>query len=729
MGPAMGAGGNEPGIKVADDLRARLALDDLVLAVSATLVRAGTGELDAAVTEALRRLAEFMAADRALVFQFSTDGHRLSVTHEHRATGVVSLFEALQDAAVADFEWGAEHLRGGQPVEAGAPDSLVPEAASEAAAMRAHGVKGRLTLPLRIGGDVIGGVAIHWTRGPGRWSPDALTLLQVTAEIIAGVLMRLRAERDLRQTEGRLRSFIASTGEAVACFEVDDGISISLTADEQFAILWDKGRLVDCNEVYARMLGADRPADVFGRTLAESLATPIDNMRALYAAFAANGHHIEGAEAQISIPGGGPRDVVANARGLVHDGRLERTWVIVQDVTLLKQAAAEKTALESQLRQMQKMESIGILAGGVAHDFNNLLFVISNYTQMARTELGRSPTKVDTALGQVLIAAQRATDLTRRLLLFSRRQALERRPLDANEVVRGLLTMLRRLIREAVDIDFIAGHELGTVNGDAGQIEQLLVNLCVNASEAIADIGRITIETENIKINGAYVKAHPWARPGRYVLLTVSDTGTGMASDVRERIFEPFFTTKEPGKGTGLGLSMVYGIVQQHDGMINVYSEVGRGTTFKIYFPIVERAASTIGGKVEGPVRGGTETILVAEDHEMVREVVRRMLVDAGYTVILARDGGEALTLFGQHAAEIGLVLLDAVMPVVSGHSVFEHIARRDPGLPILVASGYTSGVFPTDLFTQIGHELITKPYDADVLLRKIRQALDRARK
>jgi CheY-like chemotaxis protein len=258
-------------------------------------------------------------------------------------------------------------------------------------------------------------------------------------------------------------------------------------------------------------------------------------------------------------------------------------------------------------------------------------------------------------------------------------------------------------------------------------MEQVLLNLCVNARDAMPQGGRLTIETENIVFDTEYFAHNLWARPGRYILISITDTGCGMESTTLEHIFEPFFSTKGPGKGTGLGLSTVYGIVRQHEGMVRAYSEVGKGTTFKVYLPVVERPADAVGTKIESLPLGGNETILVAEDDDGVRELARETLMRAGYTVLLAKDGPAALALFKEHAAQIKLLLLDVVMPELGGREVFDQIHAEHPALPALFASGYSENAIHTNFVLQEGMKLIRKPYDTSALLRAIRTALDNA--
>ncbi len=383
-------------------------------------------------------------------------------------------------------------------------------------------------------------------------------------------------------------------------------------------------------------------------------------------------------------------------------------------------------ALEERLRQAQRLEAVGTLAGGIAHDFNNLLLAILGNLDMA---LLAKQERRRTFLEEAKKAALRAGELTRQLLAFSRRQVLRPMDLNMNQVVENLLLMLRRLIPGNIEIDFIPAHSPGTIHGDPVQMEQVLMNLVLNAKDAMPDGGKITIETENVVINGDFSRNHPWARQGRYLLLSVTDTGKGMPPEILEHAFEPFFSTKEVGKGTGLGLATVYGIVEQHGGMIHAYSEVGKGSTFKVYLPIVERPAATVGTKLQGPVPGGRETILLAEDDPAVRELVSRVLETAGYSVIAAEDGEKALQLFLERGDEVDLALLDVVMPGMGGAALARELRARVPELPLLLMSGYPSRAGEGGMELEGETDLLIKPFDGETLLRKIRDTLKRDRK
>ena len=394
---------------------------------------------------------------------------------------------------------------------------------------------------------------------------------------------------------------------------------------------------------------------------------------------------------------------------------------ITGDVYAVGRDVTDQRKTEAQLRHAQKMEAVGQLAGGVAHDFNNLLqAVLANAEFALETS---PPAEVSDCLTEIHDAGRRAADLTKQLLAFSRGHALRPVPIDLNQLIGGLMKMLRRLLPESIAIDLIGGHGLASVSADPSQLEQVVVNLCVNARDAMDQGGRLTIETKNVLINGRYCENHPWAKPGHYVLLSVTDTGAGMTPEVRERAFEPFFTTKDVHQGTGLGLSTVYGIVRQHDGMIHVYSEPAQGTTFKVYLPADSRLATDVGSKVESTPPRGEETILVAEDEARVRRVALQILQRAGYHTLAAANGAEAIRLLRERGVGVQLVLLDLVMPEMGGPETWERMRALRPGLKVLFTSGYADQRYRRRLPANL--DVLEKPFRSEDLLSRIRHALD----
>lgn len=420
---------------------------------------------------------------------------------------------------------------------------------------------------------------------------------------------------------------------------------------------------------------------------------------------------------------------VANRPGGYTDAEQAKMEVLSQTSSVLYDSYRRQQrghTLELQLRQSQKMEAVGRLAGGVAHDFNNLLTVILGHSDLLLGRLAECD-KTRGEVKQIRSAGERAASLTRQLLTFSRRQVLEPKVLDLNAVVAGMLPMLRRLIGEDIEITTLADPDLGHVKTDPGQIEQVIMNLAVNARDAMPKGGPLTFETMNVDLDEAYARQHAPAQPGHYVVLAVSDTGCGMDEETRSHIFEPFFTTKGPGKGTGLGLATVYGVVKQSGGYIWVYSEPGQGTTFKIYLPRVDEATETVKVvRTETARARGSETILLVEDEDTVRSLAREILEAHGYAVLEARGGPEALQVSEQqHEGGVHLLLTDVVMPGMNGRDVAERVVSRHPGMKVLYMSGYTANAIAHHGVLDVGVAYLQKPFTLESLTRKVREVLD----
>jgi signal transduction histidine kinase/DNA-binding NtrC family response regulator len=440
----------------------------------------------------------------------------------------------------------------------------------------------------------------------------------------------------------------------------------------------------------------------------------------------AEGRPVGGVELDFRFSDGRQALLLGDAAPLFDSqGKVRGSVASFTDVTEERASETKRRQLEGQLLQSQKMEGIGSLAGGIAHDFNNLLSVILSYTGFAMEGLqDGDPLKND--LLEVAKAGERAASLTRQLLAFSRKQILQPVPLELNQALGDMQKMLRRIIGEDIELAMLFAPELGLIKADPGQIDQVIMNLVVNARDAMPTGGKLTIETRNVELDPEFAALHATVEPGPHVRVTITDTGVGMDQRTMARIFEPFFTTKGLGQGTGLGLSTVYGIVKQSQGSIWVSSEPGKGTTFDIYF---RRESSSSAPKVKtastATRSAGSETVLVVEDEESLRLLAKRILTAAGYTVLTAANGGEGLLLAEQHKAELHLLLTDVVMPRMSGKAFVERLATVRPGLKVLFMSGYTDDTLTHHGVLNPGLQFIGKPFSSVELLKKIREVLD----
>ena len=534
-------------------------------------------------------------------------------------------------------------------------------------------------------------------------------------------------ERELRECKERQarRKAEAELGESEQRFRrlSESGVIGIVTSDVT-------GRILDANDTYLKMIGYSRDELLAGTLMWTELTPPefthlgIRAVEQLQASGAAAPWEMESFRKDGSLV-----PILVGAALLDHP----RTIAFTVDLSERKRAEEGRKraedalrASEEQLRQAQKMEAVGRLAGGVAHDFNNLLSVVLSYCSFIQDELAANdPMRAD--LEEIRRAGQRAADLTRQLLAFSRQQVAEPRIISLNEVLAHMDKMLRRLVGEDIDVRMSHAADLGRAKADPGHVEQIIMNLVVNARDAMPEGGTLTIETANVELDESYTRDHLGARPGPHVMVAVSDTGIGMDKATQQRIFEPFFTTKEKGKGTGLGLSTVFGIVQQSGGSIWVYSELDKGTTFKVYLPRTDEVEHAVASTAQISTLRGSETILLVEDDDQVRVVARGILKRNGYCLLEARNGGEALLTCERHKGHIDLLLTDVVMPQMSGRELAERLLQIRPDLKVLYMSGYTDEAILHHRVLAPGVALLQKPLTPDTMLRKVRAVLDRA--
>ncbi len=501
---------------------------------------------------------------------------------------------------------------------------------------------------------------------------------------------RVRAQVELRDVSERYRSLVDNLEHVVFSTDLDGTMTFVNRAVERFGY---------------------RPEDVIGRSRDE-FAHP-DDLPSLRARYARGEPPSSAVEYRMFDAAGRVRIVRSATRPLVVDGQVVGATGVLEDLTAQRET-------EEQLRVAQRMEAIGRLAGGVAHDFNNLLTVILSYTDFVMAELDSDELRND--LAEVERAARRAEALTRQLLAFSRRQVLRPEAVSLASLVEGVSKMLRRLIGEDIDLRVNSCDDLFDVLADRGQIEQVVMNLVLNARDAMPDGGRVEIETANVELDSARAQQLQ-VSSGQYVELTVSDTGHGMDAATRARVFEPFFSTKPVGKGTGLGLAMVYGLVRQSGGAVSVESEPGEGATFRVFLPRHHLSASSSSRPGSMPALPGSEMVLLVEDESALRSAAHRMLRSAGYQVVTAADAAEALRVFDQHASRIQLVITDVVMPGMSGKELASHIVARSPAMRVLFTSGYTEETIAHH--GVLGPDFLPKPYERNTLCAVVRRMLD----
>jgi PAS domain S-box-containing protein len=553
-----------------------------------------------------------------------------------------------------------------------------------------------LGVPLKTPNATIGVMVVQHYQDENAYDQRDLEFLDSVGGHIALAIDRVRAEEALRKSESMFRLLFSNTPLPMWVFDIETLriLQVNDAAIQQYGYSETEFR-----RLTARDLRPDGHEPSFARNVDEWQQEAR--------------HH---GQWRHKRKDGRSFDVDVVSHRLEYAGRSVRL-VVAQDVS-------ERQLLEQQLRQAQKMEAIGRLAGGVAHDFNNLLMVIKGHTELL-LDLLPDGDNVTRKIEQIDRSADRATALTRQLLAFSRMQMLQPRAVNLNSIVEEMSKLLQRMIGEDIELIVRPSADLGTIRADASQMEQVIMNLAVNARDAMPDGGKLIIETQNIELDSYYREAHPIVQPGRYVLLSVSDTGVGMDAETQAHIFEPFFTTKELGKGTGLGLATVYGVVKQSGGFVWLYSELGKGTTFKIYLPRVdEPAAEAVSVHAPGQFSRGTETVLLTEDEQDVREVAREFLESAGYKVLQAPGGQGALEVASVYDGVIDLLITDMVMPGMSGRELASQMRAARQGIRVIYMSGYSEHSAGEAAKGESSAVVLTKPFSRSALLRTVREIL-----
>lgn len=546
-----------------------------------------------------------------------------------------------------------------------------------------------------------GTLCVEITASPIR---DATGKIIAGIEIARDVTKRKHDQEALRESEERYRNLFENAHDMIQSIDPE-------------------GRFIFVNSSWLKTLGYT-PEDLQRLTIFDIVHPDCVPHCAEILRKVLSGEAADNVEATFISKDGRPVHVEGNVNARCAGGKAIATQGIFRDVTERKRAEAERARLEAQLLHVQKMEAIGTLTGGIAHEFNNIMTVVIGYSEFLQEGM-ESDNPLRTYVNLIQASAIRATHLTQSLLAYSRKQAINPKPVKLSEAVRNVGRLLARLIGENIQLEIGTTDDEISIMADAGQMEQVLINLATNARDAMPNGGALTIRTARTMLDDSFVKTHAYVKPGHYAELSVKDTGIGMDDKTKQRIFEPFFTTKEMGKGTGLGLAMVYGIIKQHGGYIDVFSEPGKGTTFKIYLPLIASELEEPEFPRPDPVRTGSETVLVAEDDAAVRKLTQEVLEKAGYRVIVAGDGEEAILKFLANKDEIDLLVLDVIMPGKNGKEAYREIRKLKPDQKVMFLSGYTTDLISKDGGLAEGSTFIPKPASPRELLKKVRSLLD----
>lgn len=738
-------------------LEYRARFERLVTGISSRFVDADVDDVDDEIERALAEIGEFEEVGRAYVFQLHDGGEKATNTHEWCANGVEPQIHNLRGIELREeTPWFEERLKKREVFHVPSVADLPPEASEERAHFEAQDIQSLIVLPIVCSQELLGFLGFDAVRDQRTWSEDTVALLRVVGEVIGNALARRRAEEQL-QHRIEIEELISSVSRRFVDLPQDQlhrGIAYALEAIGRSAG-------VDRTYVFQHRKSGTR-MDNSHEWCAEGVEPQMGRLQDLpteaFPWFSGLIHRQE----PVHVPR--VADLPPEARAekeewqaesiqsllcvsmLCHEKLLgfvgfdsvreEKVWSEA-DIRLLRvvgeivgnairhwEAAEALRQTEVQLQQSQKMEAIGQLAGGIAHDFNNILQGIVGYTHFAHKAVDDQAVRRD--LTEVRRLSDRGAGLVRQLLAFSRRQRLEREVLDLNVLAKGFGSMVTRLIGEHIDVELDLDDAPPLVFADRGQVEQVLMNLANNARNAMPDGGKLTIGTADVVLDERHRREYPFLTPGQYVELSVADTGSGMDKDTLAHLFEPFFSTKEVGQGTGLGLATVYGIVKQHDGHIIAESEMGKGSTFRIYLPQTGRVTGEL---VEPPPaepsRPGTETILIVEDEQSVRDIATRILGDLGYAVLCAENADEAERVFAEHEGDVDLLLTDVVMPGRSGYQLYGQLLSQQPSLKVLFMSGYDEQSVTVRDVKASGMPFVKKPADVHELARKVRETLD----
>ncbi|MGD9898677.1 MAG: PAS domain S-box protein [Calditrichaceae bacterium] len=687
--------------------KSTMQVERLISSLAMRFIALPPEKIEDMIRKSLNLLAGFTSADRAYIYVFRNHGTDLEIAYEWCGEEINPKINRHERVNSDDFSWFINTLKSDGKIQFSGINELPPAASTVRAIFSVEGIKSLIIAPIISKKTLIGLVGIDSVKEEKRWPQTTIHLVKNAGRLFDGVLERKKVNDKRKRTEERLRTL----------FERSEDVVFISTPE---------GKIIDINPSGARMFGYSSIEELMQVNISKQLYLDPEQRKQYHRMLEKNGH-VRDFELTLKTKDG-QKLVVLETTTAVKDetGNIVAYEGIMRDVT-------ERKKLEQQLLQAQKMESIGLLAGGVAHDFNNILTAINGYADMMLMKMDpTNPAYSD--LMNIVRGGKRAERLTRQLLAFSRKQVIEPRIIDINKLILDLDSMLRRLIGEDIQIETCLNEELAHIKADPGQIEQILVNLVINATYAInqnktpnAD-KKITIGTELINLDDAFVRMHPGSKKGAHVVISVSDTGVGMDEETKNKIFEPFFTTKQKNKGTGLGLSTVYGIVKQNDGSVYVESEAGKGSVFKIYWQATDMEASPdTFYEISDSKSAVTETILVVEDDEDVRDLACSYLKILGYNVMEAQNGVKALDMMRDNDPDtrVDLLFSDIVMPEMGGEELAKKIKAMIPTIKIILTSGYTDSQMLHGETLKKGISFLSKPYTIEDMKKKIRSVLD----
>jgi PAS domain S-box-containing protein len=690
--------------RVEEELQYRLDFQHLITTVSSQFINLHPAQIDDEIEHTLMQIGEFVDADRSYVFQFSVDQKSLSCTHEWCAEGIKPAIERIQNVPVETFPWAMKKFLQAEMVLVPRLSSLPPEAIQEKQEFEQQGIQSVLSVPMVIGGKVMGFIGLDSVREEKMWAADTNSLLKIVGQVFANALENKKTRQALQESEERLRTVYETFPDPVTIIQAEDG------------------RCVDINSAFTRLTGWTTE-DVIGKTAADLDIWHNPKEREKLTTAIARDGKIENLETRFRLKDGSIITALMSAV-LIRLKDEPHILTITRDISDLKSAQQEREQLRTQLIQAQKMEAIGTLAGGIAHDFNNILGAIIGYAEMALYDTEKDSME-HYNIDQVLKAGHRAKDLVKQILAFSRKSEQDKKIISLTPIIEESLKLLRASLPTTIEIRQHIEPGLNAIFADPTQMHQVMMNLCTNSAHAMGERGGIlNVELHNVDLDPKKAVQYPGLNPGPYVKLSIIDTGHGMDSATIDRIFDPYFTTKEQDKGTGMGLAVVHGIIKGHGGGIRVQSKRGKGTRFDILFPVIGKQMESETEELKA-LPTGNENILFIDDEETLIDLGESMLKKLGYRVQTRTRPDEALEIFGAAPDRFDLVISDMTMPGMTGDILAAELMKIRSDIPVIICTGYSERIDEQRAGDLGIKGLIMKPFTIRGLSKTVRAVLD----